>query len=120
MAWAVDLERCVDERASCLRLRAKGVLDHIEEREDHRIAGLLRATPRVRLKAKKGASIPVAQCFGDKPVLGAEVLVQSPLRHPCSGGDGVHSRARDAVFIRQLARRPEERVVRIWPVGHDP
>src|SRR5438876_1702997 len=52
MAWAVDLERCVDERASSLRFRAEGVLDHIEEREDHQLAGLLGATPRVRLEGK--------------------------------------------------------------------
>src|SRR5690242_5577220 len=41
MAWAVDLERCVDERASSLRSRAEGVLDHIEERQDRRLAGLV-------------------------------------------------------------------------------
>src|SRR5437868_14782825 len=52
MAWAVDLERCVDERASSLRSRSEGVLDHIEEREDHRLAGLLGAAPRARLEGK--------------------------------------------------------------------
>ena len=52
MAQAVDLERCVDERASSLRFRAEGVLDHIEEREDHRLAGLLGVTPRVRLEGE--------------------------------------------------------------------
>src|SRR5438128_12344717 len=52
MAWAVDLERRVDERASGLRFRAEGVLDDIEERQDRKIAGLLGAAPRVRLEAK--------------------------------------------------------------------
>jgi hypothetical protein len=51
MARAVDLERCVDERASSLRFRAERVLDHIEERQDHQLAGLLAAAPRVRLEA---------------------------------------------------------------------
>src|SRR5262252_1977645 len=52
MAWAVDLERCVDEGASSLRFRAEGVLDHIEERQDHELAGLLGATSRVRLEGE--------------------------------------------------------------------
>jgi hypothetical protein len=52
MARAVDLERRVDERTSSLRFRAEGVLDHIEEREDRQIAGLLGATPRVRLEGE--------------------------------------------------------------------
>ena len=52
MAWAVDLERCVDERASRLRFGVKRVLDHIEEREDHQLTGLIGAAPRVRLEAK--------------------------------------------------------------------
>src|SRR5205809_676337 len=39
MARAVDLERCVDERASGLRFGVERVLDHIEEREDHQLAG---------------------------------------------------------------------------------
>src|SRR5579859_351501 len=120
MARAVDLERCVDERASSLRSDAEGVLDDIEEREDHQLAGLLGATPRVRLERKECASVSVVERFGDEPILGAEVLVQSPLRHPCPGRDRVHSGARDAVLIGQLARRPEERVVRIWPVSHGP
>src|SRR5207237_7207875 len=118
MAWAVDLERCVDERASSLRFRAEGVLDHIEERQDRQLAGLLGATSRVRLEAKECASVSVVQRFGDKPILGAEVLVQGPLRHPRPGRDRVHSRAGDAPLICQLARSPEERVVRIWPTGH--
>ena len=52
MAWAVDLERCVDERASRLRFAMERVLDHIEERKDGRLAGLLGAAPRARLEAK--------------------------------------------------------------------
>src|SRR5581483_10576669 len=93
MPWAVDLERCVDERASSLRLRAEGVLDHIEEREDRQLAGLLGATPRVRLEGKEGASVSVVERFSDEPILGAEVLVQGPLRHPCPSRDRVDSSA---------------------------
>src|SRR5947209_20337109 len=52
MARAVDLERCVDERASGLRCGVERVLDHIEECEDYQLAGLLGAAPRVRLEAK--------------------------------------------------------------------
>src|SRR5690348_87106 len=43
MARAVDLERCVDERASSLRSRAEGVLDHVEERQDRGLARLFGA-----------------------------------------------------------------------------
>src|SRR2546421_8190879 len=91
MAWAVDLERCVDERASSLRLRAEGVLDHIEEREDRQLAGLLGAASRVRLEGKECASASVAERLGDEPILGTEVLVQGPLRHPGPGRDRVDS-----------------------------
>src|SRR5438105_806698 len=109
MAWAVDLERCVDERASSLRFRAERVLDHIEERQDHQLAGLAGATSRVRLEAKECASVSVVERFGDEPILGAELLVQRPLRHPCPGRDRAHPCARDAVLISQLARRPDAR-----------
>src|SRR5438309_12069662 len=60
MAWAVDLERRVDERASSPCFRAEGVLDHIEEREDRQLACLLGATPRVRLEAEECASAAIA------------------------------------------------------------
>ena len=40
VAGEADLERGVDERASSLRSGAQGVLDHIEERQDHRLTGL--------------------------------------------------------------------------------
>ena len=52
MAWDVDLERRVDERAASLRSRAEGILDHLEKREDRRLAGLLGPTPRVGLEGK--------------------------------------------------------------------
>src|SRR5512135_1622745 len=89
MTWAVDLERGVDKRASGLRPRAEGVLDHIEERQDRHLAGLLGATPRVRLQGKECAPVSVAERLGDEPVLGPEVLVQGPLRHPCASCDRV-------------------------------
>ena len=119
MARAVDLERCVDERASSLGSSAEGVLDDIEERQDHQFAGLHGATPGVCFEGKQCASVSVVERFGDEPILGAEVLVQRPLRHPCTGRDRVHSRSCDAVLIGQLVRRLKERVVRIWPVGHN-
>src|ERR671937_1418720 len=118
MAWAVDFERCVNERAASLRSCAEGVLDHIEERQDRRLSCLLGAAPRVRFEDKECASASVTERFGDEPVLGAEVLVQSPLRHSRLRRDRVHSRGRDATRIRQLARRRQERIVGIRPIGH--
>src|SRR5262249_31867474 len=47
MPGAVDLEAWVDERAPTLRSGFKGVLDNVEEREDHQLAGLLGTAPRV-------------------------------------------------------------------------
>src|SRR5439155_21647265 len=75
MARAVDLERCVDERASGLRCGVERVLDHIEECEDYLLAGLLGAGPRVGPQAKEGAAASAAERFGPQPAAGARLPV---------------------------------------------
>src|SRR5256885_2016091 len=102
MAGVVDLERGIDERASTLRLCAQGVLDHVEERQDRQFAGFLGAAPRAGLEVRECPSAALAQRFGYELLLGAEVLVQGALRHPCPRRDRVHSRARDPARIGQL------------------
>src|SRR5436190_21942782 len=118
MAGVVDLERGIDERASSLRLCAQGVLDYVEERQDRQFAGFLGAAPRASLEAKECPSASLAQRFRHELILGAEVLVQGPLRHPCLRRDRVHSRARDPARIGQLTCRSKECVVRVRPVCH--
>jgi hypothetical protein len=49
--WTVDLQRGVDEGASRLGACAEGVLDHIEQRQDHRLAGRFRTTASIRLES---------------------------------------------------------------------
>ena len=118
MAGVVDLERGIDERASTLRLCAQGVLDYVEERQNRQFAGFLGAAPRAGLEVKECPSASLAQRFGHELILGAEVLVQGPLRHPCLRRDRVHSRARDPARIGQLTCRSKERVVRTRPACH--
>src|SRR2546427_8144568 len=118
MAGVVDLERGIDERASTLRLCAQSVPDYVEERQDRQFAGFLGAAPRAGLEAKECPTTSLAQRFGHELILGAEVLVQGPLRHSCLRCDRVHSRARDPARIGQLTCRSKERVMRIRPDCH--
>src|SRR2546423_2876434 len=118
MAGRVDLERGIDERASSPRLCAQGVPDYVEERQDRQFAAFLGAAPRAGLEVKECPSASLVQRFGHELILGAEVLVQGPLRHPGPRRDRVHSRACDPARIGQLTRRSKKRVVRIRPVRH--
>src|SRR5438132_13065103 len=118
MAGVVDLERGIDERASTLRLCAQRVPDHVEERQDRQLARFLGAAPRAGLEVQECPSASLVQRFGHELILGAEVLVQGPLRHPGPRRDRVHSRARDPARIGQLACRCKERVVRLRPACH--
>src|SRR5690349_18903789 len=79
MAGVVDLERGIDEGASTPRLRAEGVLDHVEERQDREFAGLLGAAPRADLEVGERPPASFVQRLGDELIFGAEVLVQGPL-----------------------------------------